>query len=174
LQKFFLDAFDGVRVRDFWAPYDALTVGDHQCSLVHLLRELEKVDKHNQSDTWQAFAKKLRRMVRDGIRLRKRADFTPEAYRSRIQCLDRRLIEMAEETYDDSDAQRLAKRLSKYRQHLHVPGLRERAVREQPRRTPDPAGSGAAQEQPIGSQRTRRGDAVGADERVPHVEAQGP
>lgn len=118
LQKFFLEAFDGVLVRDFWAPYDALTVGDHQCCLVHLLRELEKVDQRNRSDVWQAFAKKLRRMVRDGIRLRKRADFTPEAYRSRIQCLDRRLIEMAEETYDDSDAQRLAKRLSKYRDSI--------------------------------------------------------
>jgi hypothetical protein len=118
LQKFFLEAFDGVLVRDFWAPYDALTVGDHQCCLVHLLRELEKVDKHNRSDTWLAFAKKLRRLVRDGIRLRKRADFTPEAYRSRIQCLDRRLIEMAEETYDDSDAKRLAKRLSKYRDSI--------------------------------------------------------
>ena len=57
-------------------------------------------------------------MVRDGIRLRKRADFTPEAYRSRIQCLDRRLIEMAEGTYDDSDAKRLAKRLSKYRDSI--------------------------------------------------------
>ncbi len=118
LQKFFVEAFEGVLVRDFWAPYDALQVGDHQCCLVHLLRELEKVDQHNETDSWQAFAKKLRRLVRDGIRLRKRPDFTPQSYRSRVRRLDDRLIEMATNTYDDADAQRLAKRLSKYRDSL--------------------------------------------------------
>lgn len=85
---------------------------------MHLLRELEKVDKRDRSDTRQAFAKKLPRLVRDGIHLRKRADFTPDAYRSRIQCLDRRLIEMAEQTHDDSDAKRPAKRLGKYRDSI--------------------------------------------------------
>jgi hypothetical protein len=118
LQKFFIEAFDGVLVRDFWAPYDAVTVGDHQCCLVHLLRELEKVDQQNQSVIWQAFAKKLRRLLRDGIRLRKRPDFKPGAYPTRVRCLDRRLIEMAEETYEDGDAQRLANRLSKYRDSI--------------------------------------------------------
>jgi len=118
LQKFFIEAFDGVLVRDFWAPYDALQVGDHQCCLVHLLRELEKVDQHNNSPGWLDFAKKLRRLLRDGIRLRKRPDFLPEKYGSRIHRLDRRLIEMAEGTYDDADARRLAKRLSKYRDSI--------------------------------------------------------
>ena len=118
LQKFFLEAFEGVLVRDFWAPYDAVTVGDHQCCLVHLLRELEKVDQHNQTAVWLAFAKKLRRLLRDGIRLRKRPDFTPHAYHGRTQCLDRRLIEMAAGTYEDADAQRLANRLGKYRDSI--------------------------------------------------------
>ena len=118
LQKFFLEAFDGVLVRDFWAPYNALQVRDHQCCLVHLLRELEKVDQHNDSSVWQAFAKKLRRLLRDGIRLRKLPDFTPHNYRSRVKRLDCRLIEMAEGDYDDADAKRLAKRLSKYRDSI--------------------------------------------------------
>jgi hypothetical protein len=115
LQKFFLEAFDGVLVRDFWAPYDAVLVGDHQCCLVHLLRELEKVDQSNDSPVWLAFAKKLRRLLRDGIRLRKRPDFSSERHASRIQRLDARLIELAEGEYEDADARRLAKRLSKYR-----------------------------------------------------------
>lgn len=118
LQKFFIEAFDGVLVRDFWAPYDALTVGDHQCCLVHLLRELEKVDQSNESVEWLAFAKKLRRLIRDGIRLRKQPDFSPDSNRSRVKRLDLRLIEMAEGTYDDPDAKRLAKRLSKYRDSI--------------------------------------------------------
>jgi len=57
-------------------------------------------------------------LLRDGIRLRKRPDFTPDAYRARSHRLDCRLIELAEGTYDDGDAQRLANRLSKYRDSI--------------------------------------------------------
>jgi hypothetical protein len=118
LQKFFSEAFAGVLVRDFWAPYDRVMAGDHQCCLVHLLRELEKVDQHNVSTEWQAFAKLLRRLLRDGIRLRKRPDFTPKAYRGRTQRMDERLIALAEGNYEDPDARRLAQRLSKYRDSI--------------------------------------------------------
>ena len=34
---------------------------------------------------WQAFAKTLRRLIRDGIHLRKRPDFATEKYRGRIR-----------------------------------------------------------------------------------------
>lgn len=114
LGRFFTEAFDGVLVRDFWAAYDALDVGEHQCCLVHLLRELEKVDEHNTSAQWQAFAKQLRRLLRDGIRLRKRPDFTPDRYRSRIDRIDARLMALAHADYADLDARRLANRLLRY------------------------------------------------------------
>jgi hypothetical protein len=114
LSQFFTEPFDGVLVRDFWAAYDALNVGEHQCCLVHLLRELEKVDLTNTSLQWQAFAKQLRRLVRDGIRLRKRADFSPEKYAGRIVRIDARLMTLARGTYADADANRLAHRLLKY------------------------------------------------------------
>jgi len=118
LQKFFTEAFEGVLIHDFWAAYDAVCADDHQCCLVHLLRELEKVDQHNDSAEWRAFAKQLRRLIRDGIRLRKRKDFTPEKYQSRIRRIDARLIALADAQYKDADARRLAKRLSKYRDSL--------------------------------------------------------
>jgi hypothetical protein len=114
LGKFFTEAFDGVLVRDFWAAYDALDVGEHQCCLVHLLRELEKVDLTNSSAEWKAFAKQLRRLIRDGIRLRKRPDFTPDKYARRIVRIDQRLMALARGTYNDADAARLANRLMKY------------------------------------------------------------
>jgi transposase len=114
LGKFFTEAFDGVLVRDFWAAYDALDVGEHQCCLVHLLRELEKVDEHNASAGWKAFAKQLRRLIHDGIRLRKRADFAPDRYARRIVRIDSRLMALAPAEYADADAARLAKRLLKY------------------------------------------------------------
>jgi len=122
LEKFFLEAFDGILVTDFWAAYNAVTTGERQLCLVHLLRELEKVDSRNASACgepaasaeWRAFAKRLRRLVRDGIRLRKRPDFEPHRYASRIERIDRRLMALAEADYADPDASRLAKRLLKY------------------------------------------------------------
>ncbi len=72
MQKFFTEAFDGVSITDFWAAYGSVEAADRQYCLPHLLRELEKVDQHNDSAEWRAFAKRLRRLLRDGIRLRKR------------------------------------------------------------------------------------------------------
>ena len=117
LEKFFAEAFDGVLVTDFWAAYDAFA-RERQCCLVHLLRELEKVDEHNSSAEWKAFGKMLRRLVRDGIRLRKRPDFEPGRYRSRIRRIDSRLVALSETTYSDADAARLAKRLRKHTDEL--------------------------------------------------------
>jgi transposase len=117
LEKFFAEAFDGVLVTDFWAAYDAFS-RERQCCLVHLLRELEKVDEHNSSSEWKAFAKMLRRLVRDGIRLRKRPDFEPDRYRSRIRRIDQRLQTLADAHYADADAARLAKRLRKHTDEL--------------------------------------------------------
>jgi hypothetical protein len=114
LEKFFIEAFDGILVTDFWAAYNAVTADERQLCLVHLLRELEKVDQTNASAQWRAFAKKLRRLLRDGIRLRKRPDFEPGKYTSRIVRIDRRLMALARAEYADKDASRLAKRLLKY------------------------------------------------------------
>ena len=114
LEKFFADAFDGVLVTDFWAAYNSLLTADKQRCLVHLLRELSTVDEHNRSPAWQAFAKKLRRLLRDGIRLRKRPDFEPERYTSRIHRIDARLMDLAGAKHGDADADRLAKRLLRH------------------------------------------------------------
>jgi transposase len=114
LDKFFLEAFDGVLVHDFWAAYNHVLADEHQCCLAHLLRELEKVDLTNHSSAWKAFAKKLRRLIRDGIRLRKRADFDPGRYGELIRRIDRRLMDLAYGDYGDADASRLAKRLLKH------------------------------------------------------------
>lgn len=114
LEKFFIEAFDGILVSDFWAAYNAVCADGRQYCLAHLLRELEKVDQYNDSAEWQAFAKKLRRLIRDGIRLRKRDNFEPEKYKSRIRYIDQRLMSLADDEYSDDDARRLGKRLTKY------------------------------------------------------------
>ncbi len=118
LQKFFTEAFEGTLVSDFWRAYESVCVEDRQYCLPHLLRELLKVDEHNQGIEWQSFAKQLRRLVRDGIRLRKRGDFDPAKYASRIGLIHRRLCALADATYGDADAARLGERLSRHRDHL--------------------------------------------------------
>ena len=127
LQKFFTEAYEGTLVTDFWAAYDNLWAADRQKCLTHLLRELVKVDERNDDAGWRAFSKQLKRLVRDGLRLRKRADFTPDRYASRIGLINRRLWTLADAAYDDPDARRLAERLGKYRDclftFLDTPGV---------------------------------------------------
>jgi transposase len=119
LQKFFTEAFDGTLVHDFWRAYESVCVEDRQYCIPHLLRELLKVDEHNNSIEWQSFAKQLRRLVRDGIRLRKRHDFAPQKYQSRISLIHRRLCKLADDnTHEDADTQRLTERISRHRDHL--------------------------------------------------------
>jgi len=118
LQRFFVEAFAGVLVSDFWAAYDAVCAGDNQRCLPHLLRELVKVDEHDDGREWRAFSKQLKRLVRDGIRLRKRPDFSKERYASRIRLIHRRLCTLADAAYHDADAARLGGRISKYRDQL--------------------------------------------------------
>jgi transposase len=118
LQKFFTDVFEGVLITDFWAPYASVCAEDRQYCLVHLLRELEKVDLRSDSNEWRAFAKKLRRLLRDGIRLRKDPDFAPGAFQSRVDRLNARVASLAAGVYTDRDARRVAKRLRKYAEYI--------------------------------------------------------
>ena len=118
LQKFFTDVFEGVLITDFWAPYESVCAQDRQYCLVHLLRELEKVDLRNDSAEWRAFAKKLRRLLGDGIRLRKRPDFVPGKFQSRVDRLNARLAKLAAEEHLDGDTRRLTKRLRKYAEYI--------------------------------------------------------
>jgi len=128
LREFFAGAFKGVLMSDFWGPYQSVVLegdGARQCCLAHLLRELDHVDTdalpHKPPDrarAWSAFVKTLRRLLRDGIRLRKRPDFDPGKYARRVRLIDQRLIALADAHYDDPDAARLAKRLSRHRDEL--------------------------------------------------------
>jgi transposase len=118
LKRFFDEAFAGVLITDFWAAYGSVEAEDRQYCLTHLLRELEKVDQRNDSVVWRGFAKKLRRLVADGIRLRKRPDFTPQRYARRAGGLTQRLCVLANASYRDKDAARLAARLRRHAEFI--------------------------------------------------------
>ena len=70
MAKFFIEEFSGTLVSDFWGAYNAVCCALRQTCLVHLLRDLEHVDKYKRPGKhWPTFAKKLRRLVGDAIRL---------------------------------------------------------------------------------------------------------
>jgi len=120
LAKFFTQEFAGTLVTDFWGAYNALSCAARQTCLVHLLRELEQTENYKSPGaSWPAFAKKLRRLVGDAIRLwRRKTELSPQTYASRRACLDRRLAELIDEPWEDAHARRLVKRLRRHQNDL--------------------------------------------------------
>lgn len=141
LLTFFTREFGGVLVTDFWGAYNAVVCKLRQTCLVHLLRELEHTEKYKSPGPhWPEFAKKLRRLLADAIRLsRRKNELSPESYASRRARLTARLDALIEETWQDPHAKRLVKRLRRHRDDLFTfldhPGvpfdnnLVERAIR---------------------------------------------
>ena len=120
LMKFFIEEFSGTLVTDFWGAYNAVACALRQTCLVHLLRDLEHVDKYKRpGEHWPPFAKKLRRLVGDAIRLWRRQDeLTAEQYQSRRDRLHKRLGQLIDAPWEDKQAKRLIKRLRRHRDDL--------------------------------------------------------
>jgi hypothetical protein len=140
LRKFFVEEFEGTLVTDFWSAYNAVVCASRQGCLVHLLRDLHTVDHYKKGGVeWPDFAKKLRRLIGDAIRLWRATELSPESRASRRERLTERLDELIAGNWTDSQARRLLKRLRRHREHLFTfldkPGvpfennLAERAVR---------------------------------------------
>jgi transposase len=138
LLKFFTEEFAGVLVTDFWAAYNVVACVARQACLVHLFRELEKVDELDASETWTAFRKKLKRLLGDAIRLgAQRQDIPKETFASRRALLDTRRDELLATPWANAHAKRLLKRLRRYRNalftfldHPDVPSDNNHAERE--------------------------------------------
>jgi hypothetical protein len=96
-----------------------LTCAKQKC-LVHLLRELERVWKYkDHGGDWPAFSKKLKRLIRDAIRLRKSKDELDAAtYQRRCERLEKRLQLILEHGWSNNEAKRLLKRLIRHQDEL--------------------------------------------------------
>lgn len=117
--RFFRKAFRGTLVTDFWGPYNAVVCSARQVCLAHLLRDLEHVERYKSpSPAWAPFAKKLRRLVGDAIRLSRREDREVPEYARRRERLHARLDELIATPWKDKQAKRLLKRFRRHRQHL--------------------------------------------------------
>jgi hypothetical protein len=118
LSKFFTESFDGVLVTDFWSAYNTVASAKRQACLVHLFRELDKVGETDKSLAWQMFSKVLRRLVRDAVRLSRREGLSQEEYASRRARIHKRLALLPKGRWRSPNAQRILKRLERYRDAL--------------------------------------------------------
>lgn len=120
LAKFFRSEFAGTLVSDFWGAYNAVVCSRRQVCLAHLLRDLKHVEQYKHpSKHWPTFAKKLRRLIHDAMRLKKRQpELAAETYASRCQRLQTRLDALIATPWKDSQARRLLKRFRRHREHL--------------------------------------------------------
>jgi transposase len=118
--KFFRRALAGTLVTDFWSAYNAVVCGRRQVCLAHLLRDLKHVEQYKHpSKNWPKFAKKLRRLIRDGLRLKGRQEqLSAEVHASRRDRLHARLDDLIATPWKDPQAQRLLKRFRRHRDHL--------------------------------------------------------
>jgi transposase len=117
--RFFRKAFRGTLVTDFWGPYNAVVCSARQVCLAHLLRDLEHVERYKSpSPQWPAFAKKLRRLLGDAIRLSRWEDRGLPEYARRRERVHARLDELIATPWKDKQAKRLLKRFRRHRQDL--------------------------------------------------------
>lgn len=140
LAEFFKEEFAGVLVTDFWGAYNFVQCAARQTCLAHLLRELKYVEQYKRpSWHWAPFAKQLRRMLGDAIRLHQQIARDEPAFASRRQRLHARLAELIDTRWKDKEARRLIKRLRRHQSDLFTfldrPGVpfdnnaAERAIR---------------------------------------------
>src|SRR5208337_1513521 len=137
LSKFFTEAFDGCLVTDFWSAYNSVVCTLRQGCVPHLLRELEETNKQDSSESWKEFSTKLKRLLKDAIRLCKRADLSQGSWSSRRQRISERFDELLNTPPENANVHRLLKRLKRYRDalftfldHSEVPFDNNQAERE--------------------------------------------
>ena len=83
---------------------------------------MKKVAKYKDtSGDWKTFAKRLKRLLRDAMRLRGRRDqYSASKYESLCKCIEERMTALIEESWENANAIRLVKRLRRHRAELFV------------------------------------------------------
>jgi len=113
--------FKGILVTDFYGAYNRIKAFAKQKCVVHLLREIKQVSLRNHSREWMRFARRLKRLMREALKLViDRGKLEETTYDRRVANLHLRLADIFGASYRDQDCDRLAKRLAKYSEELFV------------------------------------------------------
>jgi len=117
--EFIREYFSGVFVSDFWYAYNVLTCAKQKC-LAHLLREIKHIEKYKDgSGDWPRFGKKLKRLIHDAIRLRKRKnELNEQIYLHRSKRMEKRLKLLFDHKWSNKEARRLIKRLRRHQDEM--------------------------------------------------------
>jgi hypothetical protein len=113
------EGFNGIMITDFFAAYDRIQAFAKQRCVVHLLREIKQVSLRNCSPEWQRFARRLKRLIHEALKLViDRERIGEKEYERRVANLHIRLADIFGVSYRDADSKRLSKRLAKYSNEL--------------------------------------------------------
>ena len=132
------ECFQGILIADFYAAYDRIHAFAKQRCVVHLLREIKQVSQRNHSSEWQSFARRLKRLIHEALKLViDRERIGEKEYDRRVANLHIRLADIFGNSYRDADSKRLSKRLTKYSNeiltfllHPNVPADNNHAERQ--------------------------------------------
>ncbi len=113
--------FKGILVTDFFGAYNRIKAFAKQKCVVHLLREIKQVSLRNHSREWKLFARRLKRLIQEALKLVIARDKIGDyIYETRVANLHIRLADIFGRSYQDKDCERLAKRLDKHSEELLV------------------------------------------------------
>jgi transposase len=114
---------DQILVSDFYSVYDQFD-GPQQKCIPHLLRELKDTIAKRPELAGHEFFKRCKKLAKDMLRLKKRRDkLGVRKYEHQVKLVEARLLALSQTMWGDADADRLTKRLAKYREKL-TPFLR--------------------------------------------------
>ncbi len=121
VKKVLGSCFQGILVTDFFGAYNRIKALAKQKCVVHLLREVKQVSLRNRSQEWKLFARRLKRLMHEALKLVIDRDKLAEtAYKRRVANLHIRLADIFGASYRDKVCDRLAKRLAKHSEELFV------------------------------------------------------
>jgi transposase len=111
-------SYDGTVVADFYGAYNRLHADKQRC-LVHLMREVRELDGKDPAFADCPLSRKLMRWCKEALRLKKRwKELADKVYERKASRLENRLHELTRASWDNADATRLCKRLTRHREEL--------------------------------------------------------
>jgi len=111
--------FKGILICDFFGAYNKIASFLKQRCLLHLLRDMIRTSLSYKSPQWQDFSKRLKRLIKDALRLSlRRRELAAEVYTRRCHMIHQRLAKLIADSYQDRHCQRLVKRLKRHQNEL--------------------------------------------------------
>ncbi|MCK5083639.1 MAG: IS66 family transposase [Candidatus Omnitrophica bacterium] len=112
LKEILGEEFNGTLISDFYAVYLKLPYRIQKC-LVHLLRDFHDCAKTDHDEEFVKAYKKIKRIIKDAIRLQSKHEATPSGQYARLRMqIEDRLFDFMAFGYKNKNLQRLSKRFA--------------------------------------------------------------